>query len=182
MSIEAEIGVSVIVHEVNPQHQALYEQWMNKAIDAHRQFPGYLATDVVKPVGSHLRYAIILRFVSKGHVVAWLESKVRHALLRESLPWLRQDYHRTDDDSKFWFEPVQGRVTVARWKQWVLSWMIVLPLTVFLPWGLAVLLELADLRWPVWVFKVTVAGLVSFNMVYWLMPFTTRLMSRWLLK
>ncbi|WP_415767296.1 hypothetical protein [Pseudomonas sp. ZB1P45] len=181
MSMDAEIGVSVIVHEVNPQYQALYEQWMNKAIDAHQQFPGYLATDVVKPVGSHLRYAIILRFVSKGHVTAWLESRVRHALLRESLPWLRQDYHRTDDDSKFWFEPLQGRVPVERWKQWLLSWMIVLPLTVFVPWVLAALLELSDLRLPIWLFKVAVAGVVSFSMVYGLMPLTTRLMSRWLL-
>ncbi|MHC8338950.1 hypothetical protein [Pseudomonas sp. HLT2-19-2] len=182
MSIDADIGVSVIVHEVNPQHQALYEQWMNKAIDAHQQFPGYLATDVVKPVGSQLRYAIILRFTSKCHVLAWLGSDVRQALLHESRPWLRQDYHRVDDDSKFWFEPMQGRATVARWKQWLLSWSVVLPLSVFMPGFLAVLLELSDLHLPAWLFKVLVAGLVSFNMVYWLMPMTTRLMSRWLLR
>jgi len=181
MSMDAEIGVSVIVHEVNPQYQALYEQWMHKAIDAHRRFPGYLATDVVKPVGSHLRYAIILRFVSTEHVTAWLQSRVRQALLRESLPWLRQDYHRTEEDSKFWFEPLQSRVTVERWKQWLLSWMIVLPLTVLVPWFLAALLEWSDLLLPVWMFKVAVAGVVSFSMVYGLMPLTTRLMSRWLL-
>ena len=43
MSMNNETGVSVIVHEVNPQYQALYEQWMIKAVEAHKKFPGYLA-------------------------------------------------------------------------------------------------------------------------------------------
>ncbi|MDP2746743.1 antibiotic biosynthesis monooxygenase [Pseudomonas sp.] len=177
-----ETGVSVIVHEVSPQYQALYEQWMSKAIEAHQNFPGYLATDIVKPVGQQLRYAIILRFVSKEHVLAWLKSEVRQGLLRESLPWLRQDYYRAEDDSKFWFEPLQGRVTVARWKQWLLSWVVVLPLTVFIPWIMSAVLERTELDLPAWLFKVMVAGLVSLGMVYWLMPWATRALSRWLLR
>ena len=177
-----ETGVSVIVHEVNPQYQALYEQWMSKAIEAHQNFPGYLATDIVKPVGQQLRYAIILRFVSKEHVLAWLKSEVRQSLLRESLPWLRQDYYRAEDDSKFWFEPLQGRATVARWKQWLLSWVVVLPLTVLIPWIMSAVLERTELDLPAWLFKVMVAGLVSLGMVYWLMPWTTRALSRWLLR
>lgn len=177
-----ETGVSVIVHEVNPQHQALYEQWMIKAFEAHKKFPGYLATDIVKPVGQQLRYVIILRFDSKEHVLAWLKSEVRQALLREALPWLRQDYYRADDDSKFWFEPLQSRVTVARWKQWLLSWGIVLPLTVFIPWAMSAFLELIQLNLPTWLLKVLVAGLVSLSMVYWLIPITTRTFSRWLLR
>lgn len=180
--MSSDAGVSVIVHEVHPQYQTLYEQWMSKAIDAHRQFPGYMATDIVKPIGSQLRYAIILRFISTEHVIAWLKSDVRQALLRESLPWLRRDYYRADDDSKFWFEPLQGRVTVDRWKQWLLSWVVVLPLTVFIPWLLSAVLELTELDLPVWLFKVMVAGVVSLSMVYWLMPLTTHTMSRWLLR
>ena len=72
--------------------------------------------------------------------------------------------------------------TGARWKQWVLSWLVVLPLTVSMPWGLATLLELADLEWPGWLFKVVVAGLISFNMVYWMLPLRARLLSRWMLR
>lgn len=174
-------GVSVIVHEIDPRYQHLYEQWMSKAISAHKGFPGYLATDIVKPVGAQLRYAIILRFDSKEHVLAWLQSEVRQRLLRESLPWLRQDYYRADEDSKFWFEPLQGRVTVARWKQWLVSWAVVLPLTVVMPWILSTLLDLAGLQPPLWLFKTVLAGLVSLSMVYWLMPMSTRLLSRWLL-
>ena len=72
--------------------------------------------------------------------------------------------------------------TGARWKQWVLSWLVVLPLTVSMPWGLATLLELADLEGPGWLFKVVVAGLISFNMVYWMLPLSARLLSRWMLR
>ncbi len=96
-----ETGVSVIVHEVNPQYQALYEQWMIKAVEAHKKFPGYWATDIIQPLGQKRRYVIILRFDSKDHVLAWLTSAVRESLLRESLPWLQQDYYRANDDSKF---------------------------------------------------------------------------------
>ncbi|MNB55900.1 hypothetical protein D3C87_473390 [compost metagenome] len=70
----------------------------------------------------------------------------------------------------------------ARWKQWVLSWLIVLPLSVSMPWGLAALLEVANLQWPAWLFKVVVAGLISFNMVYWMLPLSARLTARWLLR
>ncbi|MGY2440944.1 hypothetical protein [Pseudomonas sp. SDO52101_S400] len=72
--------------------------------------------------------------------------------------------------------------TGARWKQWLVSWLVVWPLSVSMPWALAALLELADLRLPGWLFKMLVAGLISFNMVYWLMPQSSRLMSRWLLR
>jgi len=176
------MGVSVIVHEVSPQYQALYEQWMSRAIEAHQNFPGYLATDIVKPVDQQLRYVIILRFVSKEHVLAWLKSEVRQGLLRESLPWLRQDCYRADDDSKFWFEPIQSRVTVARWKQWILSWAIVLPLTALVPWMVTAFIEHTGLNMPIWLFKLLVAGLISLSMVYWLMPTATRTLSRWLLR
>ncbi|MFJ5239208.1 hypothetical protein ACIP86_21190 [Pseudomonas neuropathica] len=70
----------------------------------------------------------------------------------------------------------------ARWKQWVLSWLIVLPLSVSMPWGLAARLEVANLHWPAWLFKVVVAGLISFNMVYWMLPLSARLTARWLLR
>lgn len=70
----------------------------------------------------------------------------------------------------------------ARWKHWVLSWLIVLPLSVSMPWGLAALLEMSNLHWPAWLFKVVVAGLISFNMVYWMLPLSARLMARWLLR
>ncbi|NMM39945.1 antibiotic biosynthesis monooxygenase [Pseudoalteromonas arctica] len=175
-------GISVIVHEVNPDHQALYEQWMSKAIEAHQKFSGFLATDIVKPVGEQLRYVIILRFISKEYVLLWLKSDVRQALLRESLPWLKEDYYRTGEDSKFWFEPLQTRVTVARWKQWLLSWGIVLPLTIIIPWAMSAFFELAHLNIPSYFSQVLVAGLVSLSMVYWLMPLATRTLSRWLLR
>ncbi|MOA61719.1 hypothetical protein D3C78_1869290 [compost metagenome] len=51
-----------------------------------------------------------------------------------------------------------------------------------MPWGLAALLEVANLQWPAWLFKVVVAGLISFNMVYWMLPLSARLTARWLLR
>ncbi|MFJ4194192.1 hypothetical protein [Pseudomonas sp. NPDC089534] len=73
-------------------------------------------------------------------------------------------------------------VEAARWKQWLLSWLIVWPLSVSMPWALAAVLEMGNLQVPGWLFKAIVAGLISFNMVYWLVPRSHRLMARWLLR
>lgn len=177
------IGISVIVHEVDPQYQAHYVAWMNKAIEAHRRFPGYLATDIIMPVGAHLNYTIILRFITREHASDWLHSDVRNQLLKESAPWLiSQDRYRTDDAARFWFTPLQGPSTVKRWKQWILSWAVVIFASSVAATALALAFEALALEVSPWMFKVLSTGLISALMVYGLMPLSTRLARGWLLR
>ncbi|MDI3357959.1 antibiotic biosynthesis monooxygenase [Pseudomonas sp. UYIF39] len=177
-----EPGISVIVHEVSPEYQSLYEEWMERAIDAHRKSPGFLAADVLRPVGSTLRYAVILRFTSREDANRWLTSKVRYKLLEEASPWLlRQDRYRTNSDADFWFEPLNGGDRAKRWKQWLLTWGVVLPLSSVISWLLGAGLSVVDLELPLLLFKLISSALLSLIMVYWAMPTVSRLASRWLL-
>jgi antibiotic biosynthesis monooxygenase (ABM) superfamily enzyme len=88
-------GTSVIVHDVHVDHREHYERWMLKAIQAHASFPGFLATDVIRPVGSGLRFIVVVRFESEAGAQAWLASDTRARLLVEAMPWLLSEdrYH-----------------------------------------------------------------------------------------
>ncbi|KQW93145.1 hypothetical protein ASC94_10715 [Massilia sp. Root418] len=180
-SIAAE-GTSVIVHDVAPAHHASYESWMLTAREASRGFKGYLATDVIKPVGAGLRYVVILRFSSSADAEGWLQSDVRAALLKDVERWLiRADRYQVQDNSEFWFVTPSARATPPkRWKQWLLSTVAVFPLTAVIPASVATLAHNLAPTLP----KVTVlaatAAIISAIMVYWLMPLLSRFTADWL--
>ena len=176
-----EHGTSVIVHDVRLDHRVNYERWMQKATQAHASFPGFLATDVIRPIGSGLRFIVVVRFDSEAGAQAWLGSDTRARLLAEALPWLLgEDRHQVHSGSDFWFTPASPGPAPKRWKQWVLSTMAVFPLTVLMPW---LVHSIADPLAPGMhdlVLKGVIATLISGVMVYWLMPTLIRLAGRWL--
>ena len=175
-------GTSVIVHDVAPAHRADYEAWMATALEASRRFPGYMATDVIKPVGAALRYVVILRFASRAEAEVWLQSEVRAALLNEAKPWLLQeDRYQVHDNNEFWFITPGTRGTPPkRWKQWLLSTLAVFPLTAVIPPAVGALVrQLAPSMPHVFVLALT-ATLISAVMVYWLMPTLSRWAAGWL--
>jgi antibiotic biosynthesis monooxygenase (ABM) superfamily enzyme len=178
-----EIAVSVILHDVLPEHRDDYERWLLDAKAAHQRFPGYLGTDIIRPVESGSRYVVILRFVDKDRAHAWLLSPVRQDLLKIATPWLADDdrFH-VHHDAEFWFKPPTGRRQPKRWKQWMLSALAVFPLTVLLPKPIRYITGWAT---P-WLPDIGVAALTAFVisglMVYLLMPSLIRVAGSWLMK
>jgi len=174
-------GTSVIVHDVDADHRANYERWMQKATQAHMTFPGFLATDVIRPVGSGLRFIVVVRFDSEAAAQAWLVSETRAILLTEAMPWLLSDdrYH-VHSGSDFWFTPPSPGAAPKRWKQWMLSTTAVFPLTVVMPWLVHSIADPLALGMHDLLFKGVIATLISGVMVYWLMPTLIRLAGRWL--
>lgn len=181
ISVTAEQGVCVIVHDVAPAHHAMYESWMESAIGIHRGFHGYLATDVIRPIGAGLRYVVIIRFASAADAEAWLRSGIRAAMLKEARPWLlHEDRYRVHEDNEFWFNNRSKALLPKRWKQWLLSTLAVLPLTAAVP---------RSTRWLASRFAPGVSDLfvlvftalvISGIMVYWLMPLLSRWAAGWL--
>jgi len=176
-----EQGVSVIVHDVAPAHHAIYESWMKSAIDVHRIFHGYLATDVIRPIGAGLRYVVIIRFLSAADAQAWVQSRVRAAMLKEVEPWLvNEDRYRVHEDNEFWFNNRNKEALPKRWKQWLLSTLAVLPLTAVVPRSVRWLASpLAPGVSDVFVLVFSAVA-ISAMMVYWLMPLLSRWAARWL--
>ncbi len=174
-------SMSVIVHEVRPEHRQDYEAWSQKAVAAHQQFAGYLSTDIIRPEdGAPHRYVVVVRFATDADANAWLVSTERKALLQEALPWLSQpDRYRVDHGSVFWFQPQKGP-SPRRWKQWVLSTVAVLPLTTLVPAALSVALQSLSLAPDRALHGVLSAAVISALMVYWLVPWLTQWTARWL--
>ena len=52
----------IIVHEPRPEARAEYERWLDEIREACRRFPGYLSTDVIRPVDGHDSYTVVIRF------------------------------------------------------------------------------------------------------------------------
>lgn len=174
-------GTSIIVHDVAPAHHAHYEFWMEHAIQAHRRFRGYLATDIIKPVGAGLRYVVILRFSSGADAEAWLRSGVRAALLKEVEPWLlHEDSYQVHDDNEFWFTTHSRGTLPKRWKQWILSTLAVFPLTAGVPPSVGALARELAPAVPHIVVLAFTATIISAIMVYWLMPLLSRCAAGWL--
>lgn len=178
-----EIAVSVILHDVLPEHHGNYERWLLDATAAHQRFPGYLGTDIIRPVESGSRYVVILRFVNKDRAHAWLLSPIRQGLLKIAEPWLAEDdrFH-VHQDAEFWFRPPTGRRPPKRSKQWMLSALAVFPLTVLLPKPIRYLTEWATPWLPDIGVAALTALMISGLMVYLLMPFLIRVAGSWLMK
>lgn len=177
----SDIAVSVILHDVLPEHHRDYESWLVDATAAHQQFPGYLGTDIIRPVESGSRYVVILRFVNKDRAHAWLLSPIRQGLLKIAEPWLAEDDQvHVHHDAEFWFTP--GRRQPKRWKQWMLSALAVFPLTVLVPKPIRYLTEWAIPWLPEMGVAALTALMISGLMVYLLMPFLIRVAGAWLMK
>ncbi|RSZ59206.1 antibiotic biosynthesis monooxygenase [Massilia atriviolacea] len=174
-------GIGAIVHDVDPRHRGEYERWMLAATQAHRQCRGYLAMDVIKPVGAGACYVVLLRFASVAEASAWLVSPQRRQLLEQVRPWLlREERYRVHAGAAFWFAPAGAGEAPKRWKQWLLSTLAVFPLTTLIPAALRALAEPLAPALPALALGALSATLVSGVMVYWLMPLLSRVAAGWL--
>lgn len=181
LAAAGEQGLGAIVHEVDPRHRADYERSMVAATQAHRQCRGYLAMDLIKPVGAGACYVVLLRFASVADAHAWLVSPQRRQLLEQVKPWLlREERYRVQAGAAFWFAPAGAGALPRRWKQWLLSTLAVFPLTTLIPTVLRSLAERLAPDLPALALGALSATLVSGLMVYWLMPLFSRVAAGWL--
>ncbi len=152
---------------------------MQAAVPAHQRFPGYLSTEIARPVGALQHYVAILRFATEADAERWLASNERAALVQEILPWLSQpDRHRIRRSREFWFHPAQ--VGPKRWKQWLLSFAAVFPLTTAVPATLSFALRWAGAPTNGLILLALSAAVISALMVYWLMPQLGKWAAPWL--
>lgn len=175
-SAAAETVTGIIVHQPRADARDEYEQWLTDIRDTCRQFPGYLSTDVIRPVGNQPNYTVIIRFAGVEALRAWMESPERREHLQRIEHTLEQaDRYEIRSGLDFWFSPPAVKPP-KRWKQYLLTLSAIFPLTVLVPWALGPLLGGV----PLLAAKAVVAAVLVALMVYVIMPHYTRLVSRWL--
>ncbi|MEC7120684.1 MAG: antibiotic biosynthesis monooxygenase [Pseudomonadota bacterium] len=178
-------GVSVLIqHRVRAEHLTNYEQWLIDIIQAAAQFAGHHGVNILKPVSHHNQYEISVRFASQAEAEAWLSSEIRQRFLQRAEPYLHApESIEISSGIDNWFQPINPHIpTPVRWKQWLLTTLVIWVLTMVVPPILAYLFEAIPVL-GVWGIRhgITAAIIVGL-VVYVIMPRLARALSGWLMR
>ncbi len=175
----------VITHRLRNNLQAEYDEWIDKIKPIAMDAPGFLDTNVVRPIhGLTETCTIIMRFDSEENLRKWMESPTRSRLIEEVRPLLA-----TDDDFfinsglDFWFTPAGAKAKVPlRWKQYLMTWSVIYPLVLVIPLIITPVLEFLGVPSNRFLTTLAITGSIVFLLVYLIMPRYTRLLQRWLFR
>jgi antibiotic biosynthesis monooxygenase (ABM) superfamily enzyme len=173
----------VITHRVKNERAASYEAWLNEIVPLSKTYPGHLGVSIIRPVsGATVTFTVIIRFDTRDHLLAWMQSEDRKRLIEKVRPCLEEDdkfFVRSGLD--FWFTPEGAKARLpTRWKQFLVTWSAIYPLVlVAFPSVESAMHQFAmpDNRY---LRTLIVSGIVVLLMVYIVMPRYTKLVHRWL--
>lgn len=174
----------VVHHRVQAADASRYEAWLQRIVAKARAFPGHRGVSVIRPEqrSGDVTFTSVLHFADEESLGHWIDSAERRQLIDEIAPLLRSgDQIEVAPGAEFWFTPGDPGVSQPpRWKQALLTFCIIYPLTLILP----LLWRPAFIHWPL------LGGFVLSNLlitlcivmlvVYLLMPWATRRFDTWL--
>jgi antibiotic biosynthesis monooxygenase (ABM) superfamily enzyme len=173
-------GVFFIVrHHVKPGMNAEYEKWLKKLMFKAAEFPGHLGVQVIKPSDGSDEFTIAVRFQSEKEAKDWQDSHVRQEIAAESHKYLRkQEFFEMHSGIDFWFTP--GSVAPPKWKQWILTTVVIWPLSVVIPLSLLPIFDYLGMPNIFTIYQAIFALVIVGIATYWAMPWCTHFVYRWL--
>jgi uncharacterized protein len=181
--LSSEGATVVITHKVRNDMQAEYANWLDEIAPQCKAFPGHLDWHIIRPIpGLSENFTVIIRFDTKAHLQAWMESPVRARLIEKATPWLAAgDNFYIGSGLDFWFTPGEAKAKIPRrWKQALVTWSAIYPLVLGVPLILLPMLHALGLAPNHYVDTALVTASVVALMVYMVMPRYTKLIHRWL--
>ena len=176
-------ATAVITHRVREDRHSDYDRWVEEIGPLCRAWPGHLDWHIIRPIpGLTSTYTVVIRFDTRAHLQAWMESPVRERLIEKVRPLLVSgDDFFISSGLDFWFAPEGARARVpARWRQYLVTWSAIYPLVLGVPLVVTPLLRLLGFPDDHYLTTLAVTGAVVFLMVYVVMPRYTKLIRRWL--
>jgi len=169
----------VFTHRVAREKVEDYLAWRRKAIAAQAHYPGYLATEFYEPHDKRDEWVDIVRYDSPAHLISWMQSKERLALLKEIDPIVESMHAHRVTGLEGWFAVNRGPDAAASgpppWKQ-MLTVLFALYPTVMVLGFLNPLMQ--NLLLPV---RMLISNVLSCSILTWLlMPRVSRLLDFWL--
>src|SRR6266436_4572431 len=111
----------VFTHRVAREKVEDYLAWRRKAIAEQAHYPGYLATEFYEPHDKRDEWVDIVRYDSPAHLISWMQSKERLALLKEIDPIVESMHAHRVTGLEGWFALNRGPNAMVRvpppWKQ-----------------------------------------------------------------
>ena len=160
-----------------------YEDWLKEIALVAQQFAGHRGVNVIRPHGAADVYTIVVHFDAGKHLRKWLDSDVRAQLVRRIRPFLRSEENiDIKTGLEFWFTPPPGGKPAKQYKQFLVTFSAILPLSILVPWFLQPLFaSYPTLALPLIGHFIVAAAMVGI-MTYVVMPHYTRLVARWLFR
>ena len=166
----------IVRRRARPGCERAYEEVVAAMFAAARQFPGYVAAELIPPEQTGGEYQIIQRFATAADLERWNASAERADWLRRLAPVAEGDpEYRLLTGLDAWFGPIEIPVMKPppRWRMTVVSWMGIFPTVAVLLYFVAPLL--APL--PFLLRTAIFTGIVALLMAYVVMPRLTRWMA-----
>ena len=178
-----EVVTLIVKHRVKAGFEVPYEAWLRNIVKVAAQSVGHLGVDVVRGKNAGLdTYTCVLRFCSTEAMQRWLDSPQREELVNQAAPMLADgDQTEINPVNEFWFSPqAEAGTPPPRWKQAVVTLLVILPHTLLVPllWGPLLRLNGFLSNYVVATFLITLTIVLS--VVYLFMPMATRLFAPWL--
>jgi antibiotic biosynthesis monooxygenase (ABM) superfamily enzyme len=172
---------SIIRHDVKEQDHAAYEEWLREIVPVAARFPGHRGVNVIRPVKGATQYTVILHFDGIDNLRAWLDSAERRALIAKALPLLGgEDAVEIKTGLEFWFTPPSRLQRAPPYKQFIVTFSVIYPLTILLPLLLNPLLERIEFVRIFYVRQFFLDAAIVALITYVIMPRYTRLIAKWL--
>jgi antibiotic biosynthesis monooxygenase (ABM) superfamily enzyme len=179
-------GASVVItHQIIEGKKRDYENWLNEIGPLCRNAAGHLDWQIIRPIpGLTSTYTVIIRFDSTEHLKNWMNSMDRQRLIEKVKPLLDSgDNYSINSGLDFLFTPPEAKTLIpVRWKQYLVTWSAIFPLSVIIPLILLPILRRLGIPQIRLVDSLFISGTIVLLMVYVVMPHYTKLIKKWLYK
>lgn len=168
-------GLLMIRYMIEPGGANDFKKWRSATEAVVKTFAGFIDIAALDHLNENDYYYIIIRFDSGENANAWLYSDERKAILNDShCHWLTHKQEVIFDWNIFWYRIFEG---TKKWKQWVVTFLAVYPLTLIIPSVVKILSSII----PLYFFAGIISALlISGFMIFPIMPFVLNLFKKWL--
>ncbi|GAB2526598.1 antibiotic biosynthesis monooxygenase [Spirosoma aerophilum] len=180
--IELDSAVTTIILQRPYKNQVhAYENWLKEMVPLAQRSAGHRGVNVIRPHSPGEAYTIVLHFASESTLHAWLESDTRRQMIENVRPFLDTD-EKIDIQTglEFWFTPPETKKAAPPYKQFLITWSAIFPLSILIPWLLSPLLSALPFLSASLIKPLLVSCLIVGLMTFVIMPRYVRLVARWL--
>ncbi|SFR82696.1 hypothetical protein SAMN05428970_2653 [Agromyces sp. CF514] len=184
-----------IRREVDPDRIPETTSWVQSGVNLANRYPGFLGSGWVRVDQDSNIWHMLYRFSSEATLDAWEHSAERTAWLAEGHGLVRSERSRRRSGIEGWFdEPPTGSIPVIdsgaasesedlppappRWKQAVTIWLGFFPVNLAFSYLASPVPGWNEL--PIWLRVLATTLVLTPIMTYWVLPFVTRSLRRWL--
>jgi uncharacterized protein len=178
MSVQPEGATLVVSRRIKPGEEQAYEEWLRRAIQAARAFPGYMGVTTLAPEGvdSDLRY-LIWRFDDAATLEAWEKSDVRNRLVAEVQHYSTQHYEKATGMETWFSLPGMKKVQAPpKWKMFTVT-LLAAYLVSFLA---HLVLGSFVGSWPLFESNLVFSAILVGTLTYFAMPRLSSVLRGWL--